>query len=228
MQTKLGRSSSMPHNLRPHWWLRLFLALLAAFLPLLPSRAARPTERPNVLIMAISAETGQGSELLDGTPYALPQEFAPGRVLYAFAKPGDSLDWKLDGAAFSVSSEPRLFPSFVSLNSLTGAGETATGQAVSPEFTIRHNELSMILELQGGQSATVDGQCNLCIRLVDTQSSAVPREVLPKGSHIVAEERVGLEGLQGKRVRLELVDRNTAPTCAWIGLRKVTLTGNVP
>jgi hypothetical protein len=108
------------------------------------------------------------------------------------------------------------------------AGELATGLAVSPEFTIRTNEHWMILEMHGGHSASVGGLSSLCVRLVDAQSGAVLREALPRGSHIVSEERVGLEGLQGKNVRLELVDRNTAPTFAWIGLRKATLTGNEP
>ena len=183
---------------------------------------------PALGVVAIAAETDQGLGLLDGTPYAPPEKFAAGRVLFAFQKPGDTLGWRLEGEAFSVTSDSRLFPSFPTLNSLARAGETATGQAVSPEFIIRTNENWMVLEMHGGDSATVGGQCSLCVRLVDAQSGAVLREALPKGSQIVIEERVDLEGLQGKRVRLELVDRNTAPTFAWIGLRKVTLTGNVP
>jgi len=181
---------------------------------------------PALGVVAIAAETDQGLGLLDGTPCAPLEQFAAGRVLFAFQQPGDTLGWRLEGEAFSVTSDPRLFPSFPTLNSVARAGETATGLAVSPDFIIRTNEHWMILEMHGGHSASVGGLSSLCVRLVDAQSGAVLREALPRGSHIVSEERVGLEGLQGKRVRLELVDRNTAPTFAWIGLRKATLTGN--
>lgn len=181
---------------------------------------------PALGVVALAAETDQGLEALDGTPYAPPAKFAAGRVLFAFQQPDDTLGWQLEGDAFSVSADPQLFPSFPTLNSVARAGEKATGRATSPEFTIRPHEHWMLLEMHGGRSASPGGECNLCIRLVDAQSGAVLREVLPTGSHLIAEERVGLEGLQGKRVRLELVDRNSAPTYAWIGLRRVTLTGN--
>jgi hypothetical protein len=180
---------------------------------------------PALGVAAISAETDHGTELLNGTPFTPPEKLGGGRVVFSFDKPDDTLGWKLEGEAFSVCTEPRLFPSQPALNSVARNGETATGVAVSPEFTIRTNEFWMVVELHGGHSVAVGGKQNLCLRLVDAQTGAVMDEVLPRGSHSITEERVGLEKLQGRRARLELVDRNAEPAYAWIGLRKVTLTG---
>jgi hypothetical protein len=144
------------------------------------------------------------------------------KVLFDFTSPGDLEGWKLTGSAFRISSIGPLNPRRT-LNSLAAAGETATGTATSPPFTIDGSYGRMEIILQGGWSEKTEGQENLAIRLLDADNQAALQQVLPPGTHELRTTVVDVEPLRGKSIRLQLVDRNTNTSFAWIGVRRVAL-----
>lgn len=158
----------------------------------------------------------------------IPRWAAPVRdeaVLFDLASADDLRDWTLQGNAFSVS--PLLALGVRStLNSLAASGESATGSALSPPFTVdsRFKELEIVFH--GGWSEERNGKENLAVRLLDADSGAVLEQVLPPGTHILTTRRLALDKLSGKSIRLMLVDNNTASTYAWIGLRRLSLVGS--
>ncbi len=158
---------------------------------------------------------------------AIPRWQAPVRdetVVFDLASADNLQGWTLGGAAFGVSACPPLFAR-PTLNSLARAGETATGSALSPAFTVEPRFERMEILYHGGNSRRLGGKETLAIRLLDARSGAVLEEVLPPGTHELTTRRIGLDKLRGRAVRVEIVDDNTDAGYAWIGLRRLSLVG---
>lgn len=145
------------------------------------------------------------------------------RVVFDLASSEDLEGWTLTGG-FSVSTVPGLIPK-PTLNSVAVAGETATGTALSPAFTIESQFDYMEVLLQGGWSEKVNGRENLVLRIVDATTNEMLEELFPPGIHELRTQRVPLDKLRGQPVRVQLVDENRNSSYAWIGLRKVVLRG---
>ncbi|HOC00969.1 MAG TPA: hypothetical protein PKM43_19740 [Verrucomicrobiota bacterium] len=180
-----------------------------------PLRAACPGWRPAF------AEPGEATvESLDG-----PSD--PGRirrVIFDLASPSDLQGWKCAGGAFTVNAVPGLFTR-PTLNSLAAAGETATGSALSPAFAIDARFDRAEVLIQGGWSEAVNGRENLVLQFLDADSGAVLLELVPPGVHELRTQRVAIDPLRGRTVRVRLVDENRNSSYAWIGLRRLVLTG---
>jgi len=175
-------------------------------------------------LVALVGERSGGVQTLADTEWMPPARFRDPRELVVFSEEGDPQGWRLEGEAFSVAPVPRLFDA-PTLNSLARSGEAATGRAVSPPFTLWDGENQQLeIEFHGGNSVSVDGKENLCLRVVDAESGEVLRELVASGSHVVSKGSVSLEGLEGKTLRLELIDRNTETGFAWIGLRSARIS----
>ena len=144
------------------------------------------------------------------------------RVVFELASAEDLEGWTLTGNAFSISPIAGLVPK-PSLNSLTAAGEAATGTALSPTFNVEGPFEEMELVIQGGWSQESDGRQDLAIRLLEAGSGKVLEEILPPGKHEWTKRRIKLDKLKGKSIRIQLVDDNTGSSFAWIGLRRVVL-----
>jgi len=145
------------------------------------------------------------------------------RVVFDLASAEDLEGWTLKGA-FSVSTLPGLIPR-PTLNSLVAGGESATGTALSSPFTIEPRFDTVELLVQGGWSEKINGKENLVVRLVDASTGESLAQFLPPGIHELRPLRGSTEKLKGRTVRLEIVDENRNATYAWIGLRKLVLTG---
>lgn len=145
------------------------------------------------------------------------------RVVFDLASSEDLEGWTLTGG-FSVSTMPGLIPR-PTLNSVATGGEIATGTAVSPRFSVEPQFDHLEVLLQGGWSEKSNGRENLALRFVDATSGATLEELLPPGIHELRTQRVPLEKLKGRPLRLQLVDENRNSSYAWIGLRKVVLRG---
>jgi hypothetical protein len=179
---------------------------------------------PALALVAIVGETTGGTNALIGTALMPPPELAAPLEVFSLREPGALKGWKTEGAAFGIAPRPPLFDR-PTLNSLAVAGETATGQAISPHFTLAEPYVEMTYHLQGGNSAAEDGPGLLSIDLVDSRSGERLDRHLIKGSHILRKERIAIpEAWWGRTVHLELNDRNTDASYAWLGLREVTLS----
>ncbi|GMU24446.1 MAG: hypothetical protein AMXMBFR13_45200 [Phycisphaerae bacterium] len=145
-----------------------------------------------------------------------------GRMVFDFRSPADLAGWKLKGSAFSVGTMGDLVPE-PTLNSIAAGGESAIGSALSPAFTIEERFDQMEFVLQGGWSRKAGGEENLFIRVLDAENGDVLAQVLPPGHHALIKRRIPLDPLKGRAVRLELIDRNTDASFAWIGIKSVAL-----
>lgn len=177
--------------------------------------------QPGLGVVAVAGETSGGIEALKDTPLMPPQDEREPRVVFRLSTVGDLEGWTTEGTAFSVGTVPSLFGT-PSLNSLAAAGESATGKAVSPEFTADARVLTF--QIHGGNSRSDDGPGTLCVRLVDAKSDEVLHVARPSGTHALQPVRIDLEKWQGRTLRLEIVDENADPSFAWIGIREVTLS----
>ena len=146
------------------------------------------------------------------------------RVVFDLASSEDLEGWSLTGGAFRVSAVPGLFTK-PTLNSLAAAGETATGTALSPQFTIEPQSDHLEVLLQGGWSEDLNGRQTLALQFLDSAGGAVLLELLPPGTHELRVQRAPLDRLKGRTVRLRLVDENRNASYAWIGLRTLVLAG---
>jgi hypothetical protein len=164
-------------------------------------------------------------EAADRLPVMAPATVAARneRVVFDLASSEDLEGWTLTGG-FSVSTMPGLIPK-PTLNSVAAAGETATGTALSPAFTVEPQFDQLEVLLQGGWSEKSNGRENLVLRIVDATTGATLEELFPPGIHELRTQRVPLEKLKGRTIRLQLVDDNRNSSFAWIGLRKLVLRG---
>jgi hypothetical protein len=174
-------------------------------------------------LVAVSAEKSSGDQTLAGTAFFPPVEFQEPRTIMEFTRAGDLQGWRLEGDAFSVCPFPSLFTT-PTLNSLGKLGESATGKAFSPDFTIGPADKRIILQMQGGNSRADDGPGTLQVRLVDSKTGELLHKLLVHGSHLLRDEPIPVEKWQGRVVHLELVDEVTDVSYSWVGVRKVTLS----
>ncbi len=172
-------------------------------------------------VLSIVGEEATGHEALAGTSWMPPADLREPHQVFALNHAGEAEGWLLEGG-FAVAPVPRLF-SQPTLNSLAAAGERATGRAVSPPFTLDAPWLRM--KLQGGRPTADTGAGALLLRLVAADSGEVLATLKPPGSHIAQDAAISVARWQGRRVRLELIDENTAESYAWIGVSSVVLAG---
>lgn len=145
------------------------------------------------------------------------------RTVFDFKSAADLEGWALKGNAFSILSPAGGLFAETTLNSLAKAGEPATGSALSPEFSIREDEVALVLKWHGGKSEKVDGKESLSLRVIDAKSRKVLAEVPAPGSHVLSKEKISLKGMGDRSVRLELVDHDVRNAYAWIGLKSVRI-----
>ena len=193
-----------------------------------PSAGAREVEFPLELTLSadqISLVTEEPAlERLAKMPkWTLPDGSRRRRVVFGFRSSDDLEGWTLKGEGFSVCSLPGLCPR-PTLNSYGKGGESATGRALSPPFSIDPDAESLGLLFHGGISQDVGGKQNLVIRLIDAESGDSLREILPPATHVLTPLSVSLDGLRGRRIRLEIIDNNTGGAFAWVGLQNVSIT----
>ena len=174
-------------------------------------------------LVAVSAETVGGDQLLEGTRWMRPPRLRDPRVLFSFDRAGELLDWRTEGEAFSVAAVPFLLKE-PTLNSLAKLGESATGRAFSPDFTIGADDTRLVFRMQGGNSLADDGPGCVSIRLVDSKTGDVLERMAVMGSCDLREGRMPVDRRRGRMVHLELIDQNTATSWAWLGVRQVSLT----
>jgi hypothetical protein len=136
----------------------------------------------------------------------------------------DSLSWwQIEGDAFSVAPVPALFNE-ATLNSLAKNGETAVGRALSPAFRLPEWCAKLDFDTQGGTAMKdPDGNETLCIRLLDADTGRELAVMLSAGVHSLTHRYMDVSAFSGRNLRLELVDRNTRTSYAWIGLRRVCM-----
>lgn len=178
---------------------------------------------PGFGLVAVSAETGGSGQLLEGTQWMLPPQYREPRVIFAFDKPGDLHGWRTEGGAFDVSDMPG-FGTPVTLNSRNRAGESATGRAFSPDFTIGSDDTYILFRVQGGNSAVGDGPGALNIKLVDTKTGEILGKLPINGSHLMRDAAMPVPRWRGRTVHLELTDNNKGDAFAWLGVAQVSLT----
>lgn len=94
---------------------------------------------------AVSGETAGGIELLRGTPWMLSARLREPNVVFEISGPASAEAWHLEGSDFSVAPVPGLFV-VPTLNSLAKPGESSTGKAISPGFTIGDEDTHLVLE----------------------------------------------------------------------------------
>jgi hypothetical protein len=131
--------------------------------------------------------------------------------------------WTLEGEAFIVASLPGFFRT-PTLNSIGKAGESATGTALSPPFSVEPAFGDLEILFHGGISQKQGGPENLALRLLDARTGATLFETVPPRTHVLTRLRIPLADLKTRTVRLFLVDRNTGTSYAWIGVRRVAFT----
>lgn len=175
---------------------------------------------PALGVVAVSVLRGDGTDALETTPFAVPPQYRTPRTVFRFDQPEDLAGWTLEGDAFAVIAEPRLFQS-PTLNSLGRAGETAMGVALSPVFTLAPTDRFIELDLQGGHSKIVNGKQTLTVELVDAATGTVLGTQQPAGSHIVQPVRIPVEPSAPIKVQLRLTDASPETSYAWIGLGAV-------
>lgn len=177
---------------------------------------------PAIGLVAISAEKASGHTSLHGTPYLPPVELREPSLLFQLTTPGNFEGWTTQGDAFSVAPVPGLFTE-PTLNSLARAGEQATGKAMSPAFQT-DGWAFIQLHIHGGTPQSDQGLGALCVRLVDVETGKELHRLAPSGTHVPQVARIPLTSWQGRQVRIELIDQNTASSYAWIGVSDVRLT----
>lgn len=169
------------------------------------------------VLSVLAEEPGDDCQELVNTPWFPPSHLLPPRTLFETQSEEDVAGWETEGNTFGVSSTFEQTPSFHS----RFGGEEATGQAVSPVFTLQEGETELLLVYQGGRSVKVEGEENLAIRIVDGETMEVLREMPVSGNHILRQGKMDVRGLAGRKLRLVLRDENRNSTYAWLGLQKV-------
>jgi hypothetical protein len=147
-------------------------------------------------------------------------------VIFDLVSAQDLDGWTLKGNAFNFASAGVLVPQ-PTLNSLSLAGETATGSALSPPFDVGSEFEYLEVVFHGGWNHGPAGDENLVLRIVDAQSGAVLDQLLPPGTHELTKRLVKTANFKDKHIRVHLIDNNTDSSFAWIGLERLSLTGRV-
>ena len=197
-----------------------------------PATGAKRIDLPlRLVIPADQAATVTEEDTLDRLAklprWNPPAGSAQEQVVFDFRSASDLEGWKLEGDAFSVCPLPGLC-SRPTLNSYGKAGESAVGTAVSPPLAIAPELSRLRLLYHGGISQSDGGRENLSIRFVDASTGRLLDEILPPGTHVLTVREHPLDKLRGKRVRIEIVDRNTSASYAWIGLARLSFLRHDP
>jgi len=172
---------------------------------------------PGFGLYGVAAEVTGGMDHLSGTPWMPEGRFVEPTLLFDLRSEADLAGWTLAGAALGEAVGQ------FSLNTLVTAGESATGRALSPPFTLPAEAATLELEMHGGTNRVEHGKDNLVLRLIDAATGAVLARVEPPGSHLITTVRLPVRDFAGRLLRLDLFDANTAPSYAWIGLRKASV-----
>lgn len=170
-----------------------------------------------IAVVSVLAERAAGDDSLLPEGVEVPAELLSPRTVFDFQRGGSLDGWQLDDA-FSVAPVPGLF-SRPTLNTLA-RGESGTGEAVSPPFTIDRPVMDIIAH--GGHS-TPGGR--LEIHLLDAASGDLLWAGRSPGNHSLQRIPVDVRAHLGREVRLRIVDENTNPGYAWIGVAQVSLGG---
>jgi len=174
-------------------------------------------------LVAVSAETTGNIKLLQGTKWMPSYEYVGPLTVFALQDENSVKDWTLEGNAFSVSSTAWL-QGTPTLNSVVTEGETAVGKAISPDFILPENFDTLQFQYHGGISDDRNGQGLLCIDLIDTANNErLYRYHVKVSSPVLKEGVIPMAQWSGQTVRLELVDSNTNPSFAWMGVKNVQL-----
>jgi hypothetical protein len=176
---------------------------------------------PALGILAVSGEKATGHDVLSGTPWMPPDDLREPKTLFRLNRTGDAEVWQFEGSAFSVAPFPGLFTE-PTLNSLAKSGENATGRAISPVFTVTGRWLRF--RFQGGHSKGESGAGALLLRLLDAKTGEVLFTIRAPGAHTLQESSLPVDRWIGRQVRLELLDANTDPSYAWIGITEIRMT----
>jgi WD40 repeat protein len=182
------------------------------------AREALILEPTNDFVMAAFAltamDTPEGKWL---SPRAIELAYRlADKVIFDSTSANDLDGWTLEGNAFSLASVPGRVPQRT-LNSLALRGETATGSALSPPFYVGEEFEYLDVVFDGG------GGHDLVLYLLDADTGAVLHQFVPLDHEW--RRRLRTADLKGRLIRLLLTDDNSDSSYAWIGLRKVSLTG---
>ena len=180
----------------------------------------------DISALGLVAVTGYSADrfgALAGTPWFPPARRLPPVPLFDLTAPDSLSWWQIEGDAFSVAPVPALFNE-ATLNSLAKNGETAVGRALSPAFRLPEWCAKLDFDTQGGTAMKdPDGNETLCIRLLDADTGRELAVMLSAGVHSLTHRYMDVSAFSGRNLRLELVDRNTRTSYAWIGLRRVCM-----
>ena len=180
----------------------------------------------DISALGLVAVTGYSADrfgALAGTPWFPPARRLPPVPLFDLTAPDSLSRWQIEGDAFSVAPVPALFNE-ATLNSLAKNGETAVGRALSPAFRLPEWCAKLDFDTQGGTAMKdPDGNETLCIRLLDADTGRELAVMLSAGVHSLTHRYMDVSAFSGRNLRLELVDRNTRTSYAWIGLRRVCM-----
>lgn len=180
----------------------------------------------DISALGLVAVTGYSADrfgALAGTPWFPPARRLPPVPLFDLTAPDSLFRWQIEGDAFSVAPVPALFNE-ATLNSLAKNGETAVGRALSPAFRLPEWCTKLDFDTQGGTAMKdPDGSETLCIRLLDADTGRELAVMLSAGVHSLTHRYMDVSAFFGRNLRLELVDRNTRTSYAWIGLRRVCM-----
>jgi len=178
-------------------------------------------------IIAVCGETTGGGAHLAKTPWIPNEKFREPRTVFDITDEDSVKEWTFTGDAFSVAAVERLFET-PTLNTLAKAGESAVGQAVSPDFKLIEGDRFLNIFWHGGHSKAEDGQGKglLAINVVDSSTGQQLEQTLAGGSHALRKDMVNIEKWTGRTVHLELIDSNAETSYAWMGISKVTLSNN--
>ncbi len=174
---------------------------------------------PAMGLVAVSYEQGEGIDL-QNTPYQLSEEYRMPAMLFHSEAPNALDGWKLEGNAFSICPIPSLFTEHT-LNSMGKSGESATGTATSPIFTVPQGAKRLEFMLQGGTSTGLSGEGALTVAVKDPSLLNQYAIISIEGSHQLRKQFIDAEKLAGKQIRLVLTDNNRNTSYAWLGLQSL-------
>jgi len=99
-----------------------------------------------------------------------------------------------------------------------GHGETGTGTAASPAFTLSADRVVFTICGHDGQGGGLEKNF---IALVDASSGAVLEKSCAPGSDPMVPGTWDVKGLKGKKVRIEVTDGVAQGAFAWLGIGKI-------
>lgn len=173
-------------------------------------------------VIAVSGETTGGVKHLDSTPWMPDSKFREPRTVFEITDANSVKDWTFEGDAFSVASVKPLFD-IPTLNTLA-RGESVVGKAVSPDFVLIEGDQFLNIICHGGRSKSENGAGLLAIDLVDSTTGQLLERTLANGSHKLQGQAVNVEKWTGRTVHLEVIDKNSDSSYAWIGISKASIS----